>query len=540
MKKYVNIVVVLLLVSVCALAQTIHQAVYQEDLARVKSILEADPEQVNAAGANGMTPLIFAVYKNNIEISEYLISKGGDVNLATPGGSNPIILAVSMGDEKILDLLVKKGADIEVKFEGRSLLQQAAMSANEAAINYLLSIKFPLDAKSVSGAELLHVAASNGYQKLLGELLKQGADIYSLNPGNGTLLHSAASGNNTALVKEMIAKKFQINRPDAFGQTPLHYAVKAEHTELAELLLNAGADVNTVDSDMRTPLMIAEDHFNTGLTELLIKNRAEIKERESVFIGTSAKVKNVEKQCEITQVANVGFLIKTPTKKILIDALTLEYVGTYFSTAVIAKEKMVKGLPPFDNLNLYLQTHNHGDHFDEKQVAQFMLKNKKCRYVAPKAVITMLEKEPDYNLFADRVEIMTPEYEKFEEREINGIKVKAYRAQHDDRPAIENIAYLFEADGIRFFHTGDFSGAAMEKHSGYHWEQEKINVAFLGSYFFWEKERTDLMHKYINPEHVVVTHVQKQNQINVKKQHLDNPETTVFDELLHKRIFQIK
>ena len=60
-----------------------------------------------------MTPLHFAIYKDNSEIVELLIDKGADVNAKAVGGQTP--LHVNTIQLEVAELLIDKGADVNAK-----------------------------------------------------------------------------------------------------------------------------------------------------------------------------------------------------------------------------------------------------------------------------------------------------------------------------------------------------------------------------------------------------------------------------------------
>ena len=76
----------------------------------------------------------------------------------------------------------------------------------------------------------------------------------------------------------------------------------------------------------------------------------------------------------ITYIGNAGFLIQIENKKILIDALFKGFEGTYELPQYI-QEKLKLAQAPFDDVDLILVTHAHGDHIDPDMVLQHMKNN---------------------------------------------------------------------------------------------------------------------------------------------------------------------
>ena len=71
---------------------------------------------VNAISKDrGYSPLMDAIWRENVEIAEIFIKAGADLNLISNDGQSPLILAVGNGNEKICELLAKNGADGKLK-----------------------------------------------------------------------------------------------------------------------------------------------------------------------------------------------------------------------------------------------------------------------------------------------------------------------------------------------------------------------------------------------------------------------------------------
>ena len=87
-------------------------------------------------------------------------------------------------------------------------------------------------------------------------------------------------------------------------------------------------------------------------------------------------------EVSVTYVGNAGFLIKIGDKKILIDALFKGAAGTY-EIPLDIQQKLKLAQEPFDNVDLILVTHAHGDHVDFDMVRQHMTKNTDAIFARP-------------------------------------------------------------------------------------------------------------------------------------------------------------
>jgi ankyrin repeat protein len=93
----------------------------------------------NIDGTSGYgTPLMAAVYKNEIEIVQYLLKSNANVNLADANGTTPLHYAIILRNEPIIKLLMEAKADVYVKDNrGNSAIDYAAMTQNESIITLI-------------------------------------------------------------------------------------------------------------------------------------------------------------------------------------------------------------------------------------------------------------------------------------------------------------------------------------------------------------------------------------------------------------------
>ena len=85
---------------------------------------------VNKTQPNGWTPLLFALYNRNSELSQLLIEKGADVNAREwRTGNTALMLAASWGNVPLVQLLIQKGAQINAQ-------QRAGNTALSYAVSY--------------------------------------------------------------------------------------------------------------------------------------------------------------------------------------------------------------------------------------------------------------------------------------------------------------------------------------------------------------------------------------------------------------------
>jgi uncharacterized protein len=154
----------------------IHDAAKSGDLARVKSMLLANPNLALSMGSYDWTPLHYAAYNGDRAMAELLLANGADVNAKDYFSGTP--------------------------------LHQAVMKAHKAMVEFLLAKGANVNAKDKSGDTPLHMAAMYKRHKEVAELLlSKGADVNAKNDS---------------------------------GYTPLRYAKVLSTAEMRELLLQRG------------------------------------------------------------------------------------------------------------------------------------------------------------------------------------------------------------------------------------------------------------------------------------------------------------
>lgn len=128
----------LLIVFACLMLGFVTLSFAEENQSQCKTVAD-----ININPKHGVTPLISAVKKNNIEIAKMLIEKGADVNAV--GGSEKktaIFFAVSNDNVEMVKMLISKGADLNVTDDYyETPLNIAVEKGNKKMINLLLGVK---------------------------------------------------------------------------------------------------------------------------------------------------------------------------------------------------------------------------------------------------------------------------------------------------------------------------------------------------------------------------------------------------------------
>ena len=102
------------------------EAVKNNDINRVNSILNNGKENINAKDRDGWTALIWASCKGDLEIVKLLVESGADIDAKDNDGWTALMRASWRGYSEIVQYLVEIGADINIKNEdGKTALDLA-------------------------------------------------------------------------------------------------------------------------------------------------------------------------------------------------------------------------------------------------------------------------------------------------------------------------------------------------------------------------------------------------------------------------------
>src|SRR5438477_10329297 len=86
---------------------------------------------VNAAQGDGTTPLHWAVYKIDAELTRALLQRGARPNVINNYGSSPLAEAVKVADARLVGMLLDAGSDANVpNQEGQTALMLAARAGS--------------------------------------------------------------------------------------------------------------------------------------------------------------------------------------------------------------------------------------------------------------------------------------------------------------------------------------------------------------------------------------------------------------------------
>jgi L-ascorbate metabolism protein UlaG (beta-lactamase superfamily) len=196
----------------------------------------------------------------------------------------------------------------------------------------------------------------------------------------------------------------------------------------------------------------------------------------------------------VTYVGNAGFLVTVGQRKILIDPMPEE-----------SKDALENARPPFNDVDLILITHNHGDHFNAPLI-QKLLKN------APGArLISTAQVTGQLTEFGNRIVTLAATKEKRAQTDVGGIHIEAIYLSHGTPPAGReesvNFGYLVTAEAIRFFHTGDIDLSLVDMTVPLS-PGKRIDLAFISHFFFSpDPQEQKFVKEWVNGRFAIPIHL---------------------------------
>ena len=212
---------------------------FSNNTKEVRMAYEENPQGLDVFNEQGITPLMFAINENNLQVAKFLLAQKADPNARTDDGVTALYFAIVNRNTRMVELLAKNGADIN---------QPVQTVGSSSGFVYI-------------GTPLV-LAIKHHDLSIVRTLIENGADV---NFG-GEIIRADGT-----LVLE--------------NDTPLMAAVslKNKDVDIIRLLIKSGANINATardysrgePADLSTSLTVAIQHGNLEIVKLLVENGAD-------------------------------------------------------------------------------------------------------------------------------------------------------------------------------------------------------------------------------------------------------------------------
>ena len=236
---------------------------------------------VNAAQADGMTALHWAVRQDDLDTAKLLIHAGANVQAATRLGITPLAIACSNANAAMIRLLLSAGANPNFAGEnGETAVMIASRLGDMEPLRALLDGGAEVNAKDTAAqSTALMVAIRENHPEVVKLLIAHGADVNTttrVGQKPAPRAPNAGGGSHGAGINRGGVPERGQQDPTPGGMTPLLYAARDGELDLAQMLVGAGADVNTAEANKINPLQMAIENGHVGLAKFLLDHGADI------------------------------------------------------------------------------------------------------------------------------------------------------------------------------------------------------------------------------------------------------------------------
>eukprot|EP01156_Anaeramoeba_ignava_P023086 Anaeramoba_ignava/c21303_g1_i3.p1 GENE.c21303_g1_i3~~c21303_g1_i3.p1 ORF type:complete len:1308 (-),score=367.66 c21303_g1_i3:89-4012(-) len=330
---------------------SIHEAVREENVVKIREILKQSVKNLEAPDQTGRTPLHWASMKGFYHICEVLLEFGANTEARDKDNFTALLLSSRNGEEDIVKLLISKGADINARdSDGFSAFDYTVIYGHLSILECFLSRGTDPDTPTQNGQTALHLSAKSGNPLVLELLLKHHANVCVQDNDGNTPLHLVIEAKHNFLVNNLLSVKsnvlnvfnhegntplmtaIQMQNPSAIemllknksnpdlqntnGMSALFLAVQSDNEMIVQLLLRYKININIKDTQNRTPLFHAIEQKNEKIVALLLENKAKP--------NLSDKNKKTPLDCAIEARCGeiIGLLLRYKAKKRTIDEKT--------------------------------------------------------------------------------------------------------------------------------------------------------------------------------------------------------------------------
>ncbi|MFH1197137.1 MAG: ankyrin repeat domain-containing protein [bacterium] len=312
MKRQILIIfAIIILLNTAALSQDIFNAVKNNDLSKLKDIVENDLTKINSEDENERTPLHWAARGVYYEIMRYLVAKGADVNardnnnitalisvvsrnnleaatLLLDNGAKiqeednlrkaPIFYAIGSESQKMMELLIKRGAYLEPvnNYKRTPLLMTCRETGALQIVKLLVESGANINAKDIFGDTPLTLTAWRGFEDIVNYLLDNNAEFTTEGNEGIKLLSFAVDKRLWKLYNQMIDKGGDAFLKILYELPVLYLAASGGSIEIVNDLISRKIPVNGIDEYGWTPLHYASYFGRAEVVKLLIAKGADV------------------------------------------------------------------------------------------------------------------------------------------------------------------------------------------------------------------------------------------------------------------------
>jgi len=252
-------------------------AAQQGDTDAIRTLLK-EKVDVNVAHGDGMTPLHWAAFNDDLDVARLLISAGASPNATTRVGAiTPMLIACKNGNPAMVEAMLDAGADANTaSADGATALMTAAISGSADTVTLLLKRGASVNAReSAHQQTALMFAAAENRAAVIAALAAHRADLEAATKVV-PLQEEKLDDNGNPLPKTEASSTVTGGNKVMGGMTALLFAAREGHLDAVRALVAAGADVNRLSAgDHSSPLVIAVSNGHYEVGQFLVDHGAD-------------------------------------------------------------------------------------------------------------------------------------------------------------------------------------------------------------------------------------------------------------------------
>ncbi|TDR23255.1 MBL fold metallo-hydrolase [Marinicella litoralis] len=216
---------------------------------------------------------------------------------------------------------------------------------------------------------------------------------------------------------------------------------------------------------------------------------------------------------EVTYLGNTGLMVSHGDQQVLFDPFFHRHFNHYQLVPADIKSAIFAKKPPYDSIEMIFISHAHGDHFDAKDVLEYLKLNPVTQLVAPSQAVDQLKVLSGYQAIKKQVVGLELNYgDQPIEMTFVGIDVGAVRIPHAGWPGradVSNLVYRVTLNKqVTVMHMGDADPDDLHfKPWANYWAQKVTHNAFPPYWFLTHSVGQQILAERINSLHHTGIHV---------------------------------
>uniref|UniRef100_UPI00358E46A6 death-associated protein kinase 1-like n=1 Tax=Myxine glutinosa TaxID=7769 RepID=UPI00358E46A6 len=241
-------------------ARAVIHAINDDNLHGLRHLLESlKGYDLNQPNKHGESAIHIAAACGNINILEFLVSRGARVDATDKHGANAVYFAARQGHVEAIRFLKERNCPLDVQDKSRETPMHVAARYDVLdVVEYLCQAGAKPNLQDQEMETALHCAAWHGHRTVSQVLCRAGWNPNLQNRDRETALLNAAARGYREIVHDLLESGAQLKIVDKNGSTALHHCIRRCHYDIADdLISRASCWADLGDRHGETPMHLA-------------------------------------------------------------------------------------------------------------------------------------------------------------------------------------------------------------------------------------------------------------------------------------------